>query len=93
MTSYQDCQATDPASLINAKVTNISGTLAIQSSALGNSLEADSNADKMPIVSQQINNSIGASTVNASAYNIGGGMSMSSSAIGNTAQILHYSTK
>ena len=91
--SYQECSATDPASQINAKVTNITGTLAIQGSAIGNSLEADSNADRMPITTQQLNNSIGASTVNASAYNIGGSMSMSSSAIGNTAQILHYSTK
>jgi hypothetical protein len=91
--SYQECQATDPTSAINAKATNIAGTLAIQGSALGNSLEADSNADRMPITTQQINNSIGASTVNASAYNIGGSMSLSSSAIGNAAQILHYSTK
>jgi hypothetical protein len=90
--SYQKCQATDPASQINANVTNITGTLAIQGTAVGNSLEADSNASRMPITTQQINTSIGASTVNAHAYNIGGGMSMSSSAVGNTAQIIHYST-
>ena len=90
--SYQECQATDPASRINANVTNITGTLAIQGTAVGNSLEADSNASRMPIATQQINTSIGASTVNANAYNIGGGMSMSSSAVGNTAQIIHYST-
>lgn len=93
VTSYQECSATDPASTINAHVTNITGTLAIQGGAVGNSLEADSNADRMPITSQQINNSIGISTVNASTFNTGGAMSLSSSAIGNTAQILHYSTK
>jgi hypothetical protein len=93
VTSYQECSATDPTSATSAHVTNITGTLAIQGSAIGNSLEADSNAATMPITTQQINSVVGASTVNASAYNIGGGMSLSSTAIGNTAQILHYSTK
>jgi hypothetical protein len=46
----------------------------------------------MPIVSNQINNSMVASTVHANVSNVGGSTSLTSSAIGNTAQIIHYST-
>lgn len=91
-TSNQECHATDPASLINTNITNIGGDAAIQSSALGNSFEADSNAPNMPIRTNQLNASTVASTVNANIYNVNGTASLSSSAIGNTAQIIHYST-
>jgi len=90
--SKQVCKASDPAAQINANVNCVIGDMAIQSLSMGNSFEADSNAQNMPIKSMQINSSIGASTVKANAFNIGGGMSMTSGAIGNKAQILHYST-
>ena len=89
--SYQKCDATDPASSIKANIANIGGDAVVQSMALGNSFEADSNAPNMPIVTRQINNSMGASTVHANVSNIGGSTSLTSSAIGNTAQIIHYS--
>ncbi len=92
VSSNQECHAKDPASSVTANVTNIAGTMAIQSMAMGNTFEADSNADNFPVMSRQFNNSISASTINANAYNIGGAMSLSSSAIGNRSQILHYST-
>lgn len=88
--SKQVCQATDPATAINAN--GVVGDMAIQSLSMGNSFEADSNAQNMPINTRQINTSIGASTINANVSNIGGSMSMTSAAIGNKAQILHYST-
>jgi hypothetical protein len=91
-TSNQECHATDPASAINTNITNIAGDAAIQSSALGNSFEADSNAPNMPIHTNQLNASTVASTINANAFNVAGSVGMSSSAIGNTAQIIHYST-
>jgi hypothetical protein len=90
--SYQECNASDPAAETKANVTNIAGDAVIQNSALGNSLEADSNAPNMPIVSKQINNSMAASTVHANVSNIGGSTSLTSHAIGNSAQIIHYST-
>jgi hypothetical protein len=64
----------------------------MQSLSMGNSFEADSNAQNMPIRNSQLNNSFSASSINANAFNIGGSMSMTSAAIGNKAQILHYST-
>ena len=91
--SNQKCNASDPASAINANISNIAGNAVVQSMALGNSFEADSNAPNMPIVTKQINNSMGASTVHANVSNVGGSTSLTSSAIGNTAQIIHYSTQ
>ena len=90
--SRQVCRATDPATAINANINGVVGDMAMQSLSMGNSFEADSNAQNMPINTMQINSSIGASTINANVSNIGGSMSMTSAAIGNKAQILHYST-
>ena len=90
--SNQECHASDPASAINSRITNIAGDAVVQGSALGNSFEADSNAPNMPIFSRQLNNSIVSSTVNTHAYNVGGSVALGSSAIGNTSQIIHYST-
>jgi len=90
--SNQVCKANDPATQINATVNGVVGDMAIQSLSMGNTFEADSNAQNMPIKNMQFNSSIGASTVNANVTNIGGSMSAASSAIGNQAQILHYST-
>jgi hypothetical protein len=90
--NYQECNAADPSTQINATVTNIYGDAAFQGSSLGNTFEADSNAPSMPIWNKQINNSTVASTVNANVYNIGGSTSLTSSAIGNTGQIIHYNT-
>lgn len=88
----QECRASDPSSLIDARVNGVVGDMAVQSLAMGNTLETDSNAPNFPINNSQINGSIGASTINMSAFNIGGSMSLTSGAIGNKAQILHYST-
>jgi hypothetical protein len=88
--SYQKCASSDPSSALKANVSNIAGDDVIQNSALGNSLEADSNASNMPITTRQMNNSMEASTVHANVSNIGGSTSLTSSAIGNTAQIIHY---
>jgi hypothetical protein len=90
--SYQKCNASDPASAVNANISNVAGDAVVQSMALGNSFEADSNAPNMPIVTKQFNNSMSASTVHANVSNVGGSTSLTSSAIGNTAQIIHYST-
>ena len=90
--SSQECRASDPAALIDARVNGVVGDMAVQSLAMGNTFETDSNAPNFPVVTNQINGSIGASTINMSAFNIGGSMSLTSGAIGNKAQILHYST-
>ncbi len=90
--SSQECQASDPSTQINARVNGVVGDMAMQSLSMGNTFEADSNAQNMPIHSMQLNNSFGTSTINAQVTNIGGSMSMTSGAIGNKAQILHYST-
>jgi hypothetical protein len=92
VSSRQECQASDPATAINANINGVVGDLAMQSLSMGNSFEADSNAQNMPIRNSQLNNSFSASSINANAFNIGGSMSMTSAAIGNKAQILHYST-
>jgi hypothetical protein len=90
--SSQECRASDPASLIQGNVMGVVGDMAIQSLAMGNTFETDSNAPNFPVFNSQVNGSIGASTINMSAFNIGGSMSMTSAAIGNKAQILHYNT-
>jgi len=73
-------------------VDGVVGDMAVQSLAMGNTMQTDSNAPNFPVFNNQINKSISASTINMSAFNIGGSMSMTSAAIGNKAQILHYST-
>ena len=91
--SHQECNASDPSSFIQTNVSNVAGNAAFAGSAIGNTFEADSNAQSMPIFNRQVNNSIGASTVNANVFNVGGSTSITSGAIGNNAQILHYSTQ
>jgi hypothetical protein len=90
--NYQECNAADPYSGITTNISNVAGNAVVQGTSLGNSLEADSNAPNMPILSKQINTSGVTSNVTANLYNVGGNATMSSSAIGNTAQIIHYST-
>jgi len=90
--STQECRASDPSSLIQGTVNGVVGDMAIQSLAMGNTMQTDSNAPNFPVFNSQINGSISASTINMIAFNIGGSMSMTSAAVGNKAQILHYST-
>jgi hypothetical protein len=90
--SNQECHATDPYSQIHANISNVAGDAVVQGSALGNSLEADSNAPDMPILNRQINTSAGFSNITGNAYNVGGSVGFSSSAIGNSAQVIHYAT-
>jgi hypothetical protein len=91
--SNQECHATDPYSQIHTNITNVAGDAVVQGTALGNSLEADSNAPNMPILNRQINTSASVSNVTGNAYNVGGSMGFSSSAIGNSAQVIHYGTQ
>lgn len=90
--SSQACHASDPYAAINTNISNVAGNAVVQSTSLGNSLEADSNAPNMPVISHQLNNSGVVSSVNANVFNVGGTVGLSSSAVGNTAQIIHYST-
>jgi hypothetical protein len=90
--SFQKCNASDTYSGITTNISNVAGSAAVQSSAIANTFEADSNAPNMPIWNKQINNGAVNSTVNANIYNVGGSTSLSSSAIGNTGQIIHYNT-
>lgn len=92
VSNRQECAASDPSTQINARVTGVVGDMAMQSLSMGNSFEADSNAQNMPINNMQLNSAFNTSTINAQVSNIGGSMSMTSGAIGNKAQILHYST-
>jgi len=92
VSNRQECAASDPSTQINARVTGVVGDMAMQSLSMGNSFEADSNAQNMPIKNMQLNSAFNTSTINAQVSNIGGSMSMTSGAIGNKAQILHYST-
>ena len=90
--SNQECHAADPYSQIQANITNVAGDAVVQGSALGNSLEADSNAPDMPILNRQINTSASVSNINGNVFNVGGSVGFSSSAIGNSAQVIHYNT-
>ena len=90
--SNQECHAADPFAGIGTSLRNIAGDAVVQSSALGNSFEADSNAPNFPITTRQLNNSANVSNVTASTFNVGGSVGFSSSAIGNTSQIIHYNT-
>jgi hypothetical protein len=90
--STQECRSLDPSAAIHANVNGVVGDMAVQSIAMGNTMQTDSNAPNFPVFNNQINNSISASTINMSAFNVGGSMSLTSGAIGNKAQILHYST-
>ena len=90
--STQECRSIDPSAAINASVNGVVGDMAVQSLAMGNTMQTDSNAPNFPVFNNQINGSIGASTINMNAFNIGGSMSLTSATVGNKAQILHYST-
>jgi hypothetical protein len=88
--SYQRCDSSDPSTSIKANIGGVGGDAVVQSLAVANSFEADTNARNMPIVSKQINNSLTTSTVHANVSDIGGATAITSSAIGNTGQIIHY---
>jgi len=90
--SNQECHATDPYSQINANITNVAGDAVVQGSALGNSLETDSNAPNLPILNRQINTAASVSNITGNAFNVGGSVGFTSSAIGNSAQVIHYGT-
>jgi len=90
--SFQKCNASDTYSGITTNISNVAGSAAVQSSAIANTFEADSNAPNMPIMTRQINTSGVTSNVNTNLYNVAGTASLSSSAIGNSSQIIHYST-
>ena len=90
--STQECDAIDPTSMAYVDAANIGGNLSLSNSAIGNSLEADSNAANMPITTTQINHSNVNAMTTANAYNVAGTVSVTSAAIGNNAQIVHYST-
>jgi hypothetical protein len=88
--SNQDCNANDPASLLNANVANVGSDVTLGATSIGNSFSEDTNAATMPVQNIQTNNSSVAATVNSTVYNVNGTVSVNSSAIGNNAQIVHY---
>jgi len=88
--SNQECHATDPYSQINTNISNVAGNAVVQSSVLGNSFEADSNAPSMPVIIGQTNSSGSISKINSNVFNVGGSVGFSSTAVGNTAQVIHY---
>jgi hypothetical protein len=88
--SKQNCDAKDPSAYIDANVSHVAGSVGIQSSAVANQIEIDSNAPKFPITNQQINHGDVISNVRARISHIGGSASVSAAAAGNTAQIIQY---
>jgi len=90
ITSYQECQASDPSALLNANVVNAGNDTSLSSQAVGNSFSEDTNANYMPIQNTQLNNASIASTVNSTVKNVSGNVTVNSSAIGNNAQIVQY---
>ena len=90
VTSDQECQASDPSALLNAKVVNAGDDTTLASQAVGNSFSMDTNAAYMPVQNQQLNNAATASTVNSTVKNVNGNVTVNSTAIGNNAQIVQY---
>jgi hypothetical protein len=90
VTSQQECQASDPSSLLNASVLNAGNDTSLTSQSVGNSFSEDTNAASMPTQSTQLNNASIASTVNSTVKNVAGNVTVNSSAIGNNAQIVQY---
>jgi hypothetical protein len=93
ISSKQQCDAVDPAARAYVDAANIGGSFSLANSALGNSFEADSNAQNMPVDTLQINHSNVNATTTANVSNVAGTVSVTSAAIGNNAQIIHYSTE
>jgi hypothetical protein len=93
ISSKQQCDAVDPAARAYVDASNIGGSFSLANSALGNSFEADSNAQNMPVDTLQINHSNVNATTTANVSNVAGTVSVTSAAIGNNAQIIHYSTE
>jgi hypothetical protein len=87
--SNQYCGEGDPSAHVDAAVDYVQGGVGISANAIGNQLEVDSNANKFPVTSSQINAGSVISNVTARINHVGAA-SVSSSAVGNTAQIIHY---
>lgn len=92
ITSKQQCDAVDPTSRAYVDASNIGGSFSLANSAVGNTFEADSNAQNMPVDTLQINHSNVNAVTTANVSNVAGTVSVTSAAIGNNAQIIHYST-
>ena len=90
--STQVCNAVAPTSMAYVDAANINGSFSLANSAIGNSLEADSNASNMPVSTTQVNTSNVNAKTTANVSNVAGTVSVTSAAIGNNAQIVHYST-
>jgi hypothetical protein len=92
ITSQQQCDAVDPSANAYVDASKIGGSFSLANSAIGNTFEADSNAQNMPVNNTQINRSSVNATTTANVSNVAGTVSVTSAAIGNNAQIIHYST-
>jgi hypothetical protein len=90
--NLQQCDAIDPTSGTYVYANGIGGNLNVANSALGNYLEADSNAGNMPVNTTQINHANVTALTTATVSNVAGSVSATSAAVGNSAQIVHYST-
>jgi|WetSurMetagenome_2_1015567.scaffolds.fasta_scaffold426305_2 hypothetical protein len=92
ITSQQQCDAVDPFANAYVDASKIGGSFSLANSAIGNTFEADSNAQNMPVNTTQINRSSVNAVTTANVSNVAGTVSVTSAAIGNNAQIIHYST-
>jgi len=92
ISNTQQCDAVDPTSGTYVWASGVGGSLSVSNSALGNSFEADSNAQQMPVNNLQINHSNVNAMTTATVSNVAGTVSVTSAAVGNNAQVVHYST-
>jgi len=87
--SKQVCGSADPSARVNANISHVAGGVGIQTTAVGNQIEVDSNAAKFPVTSSQVNHGSVISGVNARIRHVGSA-AVSATAAGNTAQIIQY---
>jgi hypothetical protein len=92
VTSNQECGASDPSATLHATVTNAANDVSLATTAVGNTLEEDTNAPYGNVSNIQLNHSAVNSSTNVTTSNVYGNVSASATSIGNTGTIIHYST-
>ena len=76
---------------MHSTVMNTNNDVSLASTAVGNTMEEDSNAPSGAVSNYQLNHAAVNTSTNVTTSNIGGNISASAASIGNTATIVHYS--
>lgn len=91
-TSNQECGASTTSAILHTNVSNTGNDVTLGSTAVGNTMEEDSDAAMGTVANTQINRSAVNTSTNVTTSNVYGNVTASATSIGNTGTIIHYAS-